>query len=105
MFSSIVDFLLQKFKLPVGIISVKINYISGNVLIYYDVKKTCEKDVLDWLQDLRRLSVGISGHFLDLSVPEVETKGRRLLDFFKEASDNGNSLDKHLEIPHDIWSK
>jgi len=100
----IVDVLLTKFSFPVGINDVSINYITGNLLIHYDENNIQEKSVLDWLNDLSAITGQIWIRFANFSNGNANETGKNLLNYFLEASKNGNILDKKFIIPDYVWS-
>lgn len=103
-FQNISDHLLKKINLPEGIMSTDINYITGNVLVYYNADSIYENEVLNWIQDLKKIALDISSRLAILSDAEAEMRGKRLIEYFKEISKNGNILDKHFKIPEYVWS-
>jgi hypothetical protein len=103
-FQTIVDVLVTKFSLPTGIENVKINYITGNLLILYDHKCIQEKDVLSWLSDLSLITGKIWIRFKNSANGNGKLITENLLQFFSESSKSGNVLDKNFIIPDYVWN-
>lgn len=103
-FQSIVDVLLTKFTLPIGIKGVTINYISGNLLIHYDQMKIQEMTVLEWLWELSDITGKIWMRFKKSTNGNAKEVSENLLKFFLDASTNGNVLDKNINIPDYVWN-
>lgn len=51
-FNGMANRLMDKVRLPDGVKTVDLNFISGNVLIHYHVNQTEEVGVMGWLNDL-----------------------------------------------------
>ena len=51
-FNGMANRLIDKVRLPNGVKTVDLNFISGNVLIHYHVNQTEEVGVMGWLNDL-----------------------------------------------------
>lgn len=103
-FQKLVDVLLTKFSFPDGIGKVTINYITGNLLILYDEKCIQERSVLDWLNDLAVITSQIWIRFSNSTNGNAGITAKNLLNYFLEASNNGNILDKNFIIPDYVWS-
>ncbi|WFD09927.1 HMA2 domain-containing protein [Tepidibacter hydrothermalis] len=50
-------YLTEAINILPGIKEVTYNYISGNILLTYDIKVTCEKQVLSWLDKIWEISI------------------------------------------------
>lgn len=50
-------YLTEAINILPGIKDVNYNYISGNILLTYDTKVTCEKQVLVWLDKIWEISI------------------------------------------------
>lgn len=103
-FQKLVDVLLTKFSFPDGIRKVTINYITGNLLILYDEKCIQERSVLDWLNDLAVITSQIWIRFSNSTNGNAGITAKNLSNYFLEASNNGNILDKNFIIPDYVWS-
>jgi len=103
-FQSIVDVLVGKFSLPAGIEKVTINYITGNLLIFYDQNRIQEKAVLEWLSDLSVITGKIWVRFKHSANGNGKIIVENLFQFFSESSKNGNILDKNFIIPEYVWN-
>jgi hypothetical protein len=103
-FQNIVDVLVTKFSLPKGIQDVTTNYITGNLLIFYDHTIVQEKAVLEWLSDLSVITGRIWIQFKNSTNGNAKEVGENLLQYFVKASKNGNILDKNFIIPEYVWN-
>ena len=103
-FQKVVDVLLTKFSFPVGINVVTINFITGNLLILYESNRIQEKAVLEWLNDLSEITGQIWIRFTNSSNGNAGKTSDSLLEYFLNASKNGNILDKNFIIPDYVWS-
>ena len=103
-FQNIVDVLVTKFSFPKGIQDVTTNYITGNLLIFYDHTIVKEKAVLEWLSDLSVITGRIWIQFKNSTNGNAKEVGENLLQYFVKASKNGNILDKNFIIPEYVWN-
>ena len=103
-FQKIVNVLLTKFSFPVGISEVTVNFITGNILIHYDENIIRENSVMDWLNDLSAITGQIWVRFSQFTNGDAHETSNNLLNYFIEASKNGNILDKNFTIPDYVWS-
>ena len=103
-FQNIVDVLVTKFSLPKGIQDVTTNYITGNLLIFYDHTIVQEKAVLEWLSDWSVITGRIWIQFKNSTNGNANEVGENLLQYFVKASKNGNILDKNFIIPEYVWN-
>ena len=55
-----------------GIKSIEYSYITNKILLYYDVKLTSEKEILDWLNKLWKTVVKHSELYENKSLKEIE---------------------------------
>ena len=60
--------------------------------------------VLEWLADLSVITEQIWGQFKNSTNGNSKKIGDNLLQYFEEASKNGNILDKNLDIPEYVWN-
>lgn len=55
-----------------GIKSIEYSYITNKILLYYDVKLTSEKEILDWLNKVWKTVVNHSELYENKSLKEIE---------------------------------
>ena len=55
-----------------GIKSIEYSYITNKILLYYDVKLTSEKEILDWLNKVWKTVVNHSELYENKSLNEIE---------------------------------
>ena len=55
-----------------GIKSIEYSYITNKILLYYDVKLTSEKEILDWLNKVWKTVVKHSELYENKSLKEIE---------------------------------
>ena len=102
-FRDTVDALLQGFELPKGFRSVEASYATGNLLICYDAKALAERDVLEWLFQIRRIARDILARFTEMDEDQTGRIERQLLDFFRAASERGARIDESFAVPDQVW--
>ena len=102
-FRDTADALLQGFELPAGMRSVKVSYPTGNLLICYDGESLTERDVLEWLFQIRRIVKQILGRFAGLNEDQTRRLARQLLDFFRAESERGARIDEDFAVPDQVW--
>lgn len=103
-FQGIVDALMTKFSYPSGIEKLSINFITGNILIFYNHNSIGEKSVLFWLNDLSAITGRIWMRFKNSTNGNGKKTGENLLHYFIDASKNGNILDKNFIVPDYVWN-
>jgi len=55
-----------------GIKSIEYSYVTNKILLYYDVKLTSEKEILDWLNKVWKTVVNHSELYENKSLNEIE---------------------------------
>jgi hypothetical protein len=103
-FQNIVDVVVTKFSYPSGIEKVSINYITGNLLIHYNQNTIQESSVLVWLSELSMITGQIWMRLRNCTNGDAKSVGKNLLNYFIEASKEGNILDKNFIIPDYVWN-
>lgn len=98
------DPLIKLFSLPQGIKTVKINFITGNMLIFYDLQLICEKEVFNWIHQLRYLMIEILNGLSKVSNGKLPVVTERLINFMEQAIKKKVVLNKEIKIPKDVWS-
>jgi len=103
-YNEIVDSIFTKSHLPEGIEQTKVNFITGNILVNYDLNETNEKNTLNWVFDIKKIAEYIFLKFLDLEKEKMNITKEKLLDYFKKISSNGIIMNKKFTIPDEIWN-
>ena len=103
-YNDIVDSIFVKSHLPEGIEQTKVNFITGNILVNYDLNETNEKHTLNWVFDLKKIAEYIFIKFMDLEEEKIKTTKEKLLAYFKQISSNGIIMNKNFTIPDEIWN-
>ncbi len=103
-FQIFVNLLLKDFTLPNGIRTVKINFITGNLLVEYDFKVTEEREILCWLEDITMIAKGVWSRFSQVKNGKKDQISANLIDFFTQKSNNNENLDKNFYIPEYVWN-
>lgn len=98
------DPLVKLFSLPKGIRSVQINFITGNMLIFYDIKTISEKKVFDWIHQLRYLTIEILNGLSRINNGKLPLVTERLMSFMNQVIEENIVLTKEIKIPEDVWS-
>jgi hypothetical protein len=101
----IADTFLRKFALPEGINITDINYITGNVVIYYDKVVTNERRVLTWLLAIRDLMLSAI-----IKIDRMDAQKKiKIIEDLKQyliiSSENGVIIDQNFVIPDEIWQQ
>ena len=103
-FHDIANVLLKGFRLPDHFSEVQINYITGNILIVYQVEKLVERQVMDWIFDIKKIVESIVLKFFNMDDEAIKISQIKLLHYLQDASQNGNVIDKKFNIPDEIWN-
>jgi len=98
------DPLVKLFSLPEGIETVNINFITGNMLIFYTLKTTSEKEVFDWIHQLRYLIVEILEGLSKINNGKLPIITERLMNYMDQIIKKKVVLNKEIKIPEDVWS-
>lgn len=100
----VVTVLLNGFKMPHFILDVNVNYISGNLLVTYKDKISSESQVLNWIDDIKRIAETIFYKFYNIDKNKIEKTKAKLLQFLSTESEKGSILDREINIPNEIWN-
>ena len=84
--------------------TVKINFITGNLLVEYDFKVTEEREILCWLEDITMIAKGVWSRFSQVKNGKKDQISANLIDFFTQKSNNNVNLDKNFYIPEYVWN-
>jgi len=103
-YNDIVDSIFTKSHLPDGIEQTKINFITGNILVKYDLNEISEKNSLNWIFDIKKIAEDIFLKFLNLNDEEIIITKNKLLEYFKHVANNGTIISKGFTIPHEVWN-
>jgi hypothetical protein len=103
-FQKFVHLLLQDFTLPEGIRSVRINFITGNLLIEYDIKGTEEKEILRWLEDIAKIAEGAWSKFSRVKNGNKDQISENLIEYLTQKANTKVKLDKNFHIPEYVWN-
>lgn len=103
-FQNITYSLLNDFTLPNGILSVNINFITGNILIEYEVNISSEKEILIWLADITKIADKIWSRFSYVKNGNKDKISANLIDYFAKLANNKQKLDKNINIPEYVWN-
>jgi len=103
-FQKFVHLMLKDFTLPEGIHSVKINFITGNILVEYDLNHTGEKEILFWLRELTKIAEEVWSRFSRVNNGNKDQISKNLIEYFTQKADNNVKLDKNFHIPEYVWN-
>jgi hypothetical protein len=98
------DPLVKLFSLPEGIDTVNINFITGNMLIFYNSKLMTENEVFDWIHQIRYLTIEILDGLSKINNGKLPEVTERLMSFMDQIIKNNVVLNKEIKIPEDVWS-
>lgn len=102
-FHEIATILLKGFSLPDHVESVEVNYTTGNILVVFNPEMLAERQVLEWIFDIKAIVESIFLKFVNMPDNEIKTAQLKLLHFMKSASKNGSRIDSKFTIPNEIW--
>jgi hypothetical protein len=98
------DPLVKLFSLPEGIETVAINYITGNMLIFYNIKTISEKEVFEWILQLKYVTIEILKGLSKIHNGKLPVVTERLMNFMDEVIKTNVVVNKEINIPADVWS-
>ncbi len=97
--------LLERFQLPDAIESVRVNTLSGNIVILYRAEKISERRVLNWVFDVKTLVEEVFIKLLQQRDGGMERSRKKLYHYIINAAHNGAVIDRTFKIPDDIWNQ
>jgi len=103
-FHEISETLLYKFHLPEGIEIAKVNYISGNIVVNYDISITDERNVLIWILGIKKIFESAFMHFGKMKEDKIQNSVKKLQEYINSVSNNGTIIDQNFRIPDEIWN-
>lgn len=103
-FHEISTLLLNGFRFPDNFKEVNVNYITGNILIKYEFRELTERDVLDWLFEIKYIVERIFHKFVNMDDDEIKIAHNKLMSFLQQGSKNGILLNEDFQIPNEIWN-
>ena len=83
-FNGMANRLMDKVRLPDGVKTVDLNFISGNVLIHYHVNQTEEVGVMGWLNDLYVFLLSLEKRLAKLPESEKKKAASHVVCFLEE---------------------
>ena len=95
---------LNRFNYPNGIKSIEITFITGNLLIVYDVSKISEESVLLWINNLTQLLSEIAFHLMRLPESKRTKVSGQLFKYINELTEKGEVLNERIAIPKNVWT-
>jgi len=102
-FNGMANRLMDKIRLPNGIRTVDLNFISGNVLIHYHVNRTDEAGVMGWLDDLYVFLMGLEKRVAKLPESERQKAASQVVCYLENAGSGCIDLEKKEAIVEAIW--
>ena len=102
-FNGMVNRLIDKVRLPNGVKTVDLNFISGNVLIHYHVNQTEEVDVMGWLNDLYVFLLSLEKRLAKLPESERKKAASHVVCFLENADLDCLDLENKEAIVEAIW--
>ncbi len=103
-FQEIVSVLLKGFTLPEHFNQVKITYATGSILVTYKHDKISERQIMNWVFDVKNIAESILMKFIDTDNEKISNKSIKLISYLEKASREGQIIDKKFRIPDEIWS-
>jgi hypothetical protein len=103
-FHEIATVLLEGFQLPEYLDDVQVNYITGNILVYFQYDKITEGQVMNWIFDIKSIVEKMFFKFLNMDDEEIKTAHSALYEYLSNASKNGHLIDEEFKIPDEIWN-
>ena len=94
----------ELFLLPAGVKEVKVSFVSGSILVEYDVSVIGEESVLQWVGTLWRLIGEHYDRLEQLTPDRVDLVLSRITPLLQAAINENHSFDKRIDVPDDVWS-
>lgn len=86
-----------------GVKSISPNFLSGNMLIEYDVALITEQKILNGIQSISRTMIRCRGKLANMKPDDGPGLIPKLVDFFRRADTDDLYQGKELDIPDDFW--
>jgi hypothetical protein len=102
-FNGMANRLMDKVRLPNGVKTVDLNFISGNVLIHYHVNQTEEVGVMGWLNDLYVFLLSLEKRLAKLPESEKKKAASHVVCFLENADLGCLDLENKEAIVEAIW--
>ncbi|MFZ0932439.1 MAG: HMA2 domain-containing protein [Syntrophobacteraceae bacterium] len=97
-FNGIANRLIDKVRLPNGVKTVDLNFISGNILIHYHVNQTEEAGVMGWLNDLYVFLLSLEKRLAKLPESEKKKAASQVFGYLENADSDCIDLEKKEAI-------
>ena len=86
-----------------GVKSISSSFLSGNMLIEYDVTLITEQKLLNGIQSISRTMIKYRAKLADINPDDRPGLLPKIVDFFRAADVDDLYRGKELDIPDEIW--
>lgn len=102
-YGPVVDALIPALARHEGVSGIEVSPTTGNLLIQYNPRALTEREVLDWLIEVRQCVADVMGRFARLDRAASERAATNLRAFLSDAAANGNKVEASSGIPESVW--